>query len=171
MRHTLCRLAAFAFAVLWATAPRAEAPCLEDAARFCPGIPVGDGRLWPCLQRNQFQLSTACQQNLQEVRRRASEFNADCLADAQRFCPWTQGGGGRVVECLHGHVGRRELSTSCEEAVVTALEKLQAFVDACAGDAARLCEGVEAGRGQLFLCLKARSGELSIGCRAVVQSP
>ena len=69
MRTVLLRLA-----VLAAGAGRAlaDAPCVEDAARICPGIPAKDGRLWACLQRNQFQLSTRCQKNIQEVERRAS---------------------------------------------------------------------------------------------------
>jgi hypothetical protein len=146
----------------------ADAPCLEDAARVCPGIPVGDARLWPCLQRNSFQLSAQCTKNLQEVQRRASEFSADCLADAQRFCTYTKPGEGRILECLYAYVGRRELSTSCEDAVVTAAEKLQTFADACADDAARLCAGVQPGKGRLLLCLRAQSSHLSSRCGAAV---
>ena len=146
----------------------ADAPCLDDAARFCPGIPIGDGRLWPCLQRNGFQLSSACQKNMQEVQRRASEFSVDCLADAQRLCSTTPAGGGRILECLSVYLGKRELSTNCEDAVMVAIEKLQAFADGCAEDAARLCAGIQPGKGRLLLCLRAQSNVLSSRCRAAV---
>ncbi len=154
---------------LWAAAPaRAEAPCASDAARLCPGIPSGDGRLWACLQRNQLQLSSACVRNLQEVQRRASEFSADCGADVYRFCPGTPPGRGRILQCLSAHVGRRELSSNCEDAVVTAIEKLQEFSDACSADAASLCAGVQPGGGRLLTCLRAQSNRLSTRCKRAV---
>lgn len=146
----------------------ADAPCLADAARLCPGLPAGDGRLWACLLRNQFQLSSPCQQNIGEVQRLASELNADCAGDVYRFCPGTQPGGGRVLQCLRGYVGRRELSTNCEDSVVTALEKLQGFVDGCANDAANLCPGVQPGGGRLFACLRSQSEQLSSPCKRAV---
>ena len=171
MRTLLSRLAVVV-AALGAAAGAgralADAPCVEDAARICPGIPAKDGRLWACLQRNQFQLSTRCQKNIQEVERRASEFTVDCAADIYNFCPGTPSGAGRLVECLATHVGRRELGTNCEDAVIKALENLQEFVDACKEDAAALCQGIEPGGGRLFLCLRAQSDRLSSRCRDVV---
>ncbi len=146
----------------------AEAPCAEDAARLCPGLPAGDGRLWACLQRNDTQLSSACVQTIQEVQRRASEFHADCGADVYRFCPSTPRGQLRILDCLRYHVGRRELSTNCEDAVLTALERLQEYADACTDDAARLCPGVEAGGGKVIACLRSQSDRLSSRCKKVV---
>lgn len=145
-----------------------DAPCLDDAARLCPGIPASGGQLWACLQRNELQLSSACVRNLQEIRRRAAEFGADCGADVYRFCPSVQAGQGRLLQCLAVHVGRRELSSNCEDAVVAALEKLQEFSDACASEAAQLCPGVQAGGGRLFACLRAQSDRLSSRCRKAV---
>ncbi len=160
------RLAGIAAAAALLAGPAvADAPCADDAARLCPGIPARDGRLWACLVQHQMQLSTACQRNVQDVQRRASEFNADCAADVYRFCPGVRPGEGRILECLGAYVGRRELSTNCEDAVVTALEKLQAFADGCADDAARLCSGVQPGNGRLLLCLRAQSERLSTRCR------
>jgi hypothetical protein len=146
----------------------ADAPCLADAERLCPGIPAGDGRLWACLLRNQFQLSSPCQQNISEVQRRASEFNADCAPDVYRFCPGTPPGGGRILQCLRPYVGQRQLSTNCEDSVVTALEKLDEFVAGCDTDAANLCPGVQSGGGRLFACLRSRSEQLSSRCKQVV---
>ncbi len=151
-----------------ASSARADAPCAADAARLCPGLPAGDGRLWACLQRNQLQLSSQCVRNLQELRRRAAEFNADCAGDVYRFCPNTPAGQGRILSCLSYHVGRRELSTNCEDAVATALERLQEFSVACANDAANLCAGVQPGGGRLFLCLRAQSERLSTRCKKAV---
>ncbi len=146
----------------------AEAPCLEDAARLCPGLPAGDGRIWACLQRNQLQLSSACVRTIQEVQRRAAEFHADCAADVYRLCPSTPRGELRVLDCLRYHVGRRELSTTCEDAVLAALERLQEYADACTDDAARLCPGVQAGGGKVIACLRSQSDRLSSRCRKVV---
>lgn len=149
-------------------AVRADAPCADDAARLCPGVPASGGQLWACLQRNQLQLSSACVRNIQDVQRRAAEFSADCGADVYRFCPAVERGQGRILQCLAVHLGRRELSTNCEAAVVTALEKLQEFADACTDEAARLCQGVEPGRGRLLICLRAQSQKLSTRCRKAV---
>jgi len=172
MRIALARSARWArLAALLAIAPlpgRADAPCAEDAARLCPGIPASGGQLWACLWQNQLQLSSACVANLQRVQRRASEFSADCGADVYRFCPAVQRGQGRILQCLAAHLGRRELSTNCEEAVVTAIERLQEFTDACSSDAASLCEGVEPGHGRLVVCLRAQSAKLSSRCRKAV---
>ncbi|BDG05615.1 cysteine rich repeat-containing protein [Anaeromyxobacter oryzae] len=167
MRTQLVRLAALV-AVVGGGRALADAPCLADADRLCPGIPAGDGRLWACLLRNEFQLSSSCQQNVREVQRRAAEFNADCAPDVYRFCPRMPPGAGRILDCLRVHVGRRELATNCEDAVVTALERLQDFADSCAEDAARLCAGVPAGGGRLFLCLRSQSERLSSRCRRAV---
>jgi hypothetical protein len=161
-------LLAAAIATLGAGRAAAQAPCAEDAERLCPGIPSGDGRLWACLQRNNLQLSSACTRNLQEVRRRASEFNADCANDVFRFCPATPRGGGRVLECLRPHVGRHELSSSCEDAVATAVEKLDEFRTACADDLAALCQGVQPGTGRLLMCLRYQSDKISSRCRQAV---
>jgi hypothetical protein len=145
-----------------------DAPCVDDAARLCPGIPASGGQLWGCLQRNQLQLSSACVHNIQEVQRRAAEFNADCGADVYRFCPSVQRGQGRILQCLAVHVGRRELATNCEDAVVTAMEKLQEFSDACSNEAAQLCQGVQPGTGKVLICLRAYSDRLSTRCRKAV---
>lgn len=170
MRSPRARLAPFAAALLVAATARAraDAPCVSDAARLCPGIPASDGRLWACLQRNQPQLSAQCVRNIQEVRRRATELSADCAADVYRFCPSTPRGQGRILACLSAHVDRRELSSNCEGAVVAALEKLQEFSDACANDASALCAGVQPGGGRVFLCLRSQSERLSSRCRKAV---
>ena len=145
-----------------------DAPCVDDAARLCPGIPASGGQLWACLQRNELQLSSACVRNIQEVRRRAAEFSADCGGDVYRFCPYVQAGQGRVLQCLAVHLGRRELSTPCEDAVATALEKLQEFSDACGGETAQYCQGVQPGNGRLLVCLRAYADRLSTRCRKAV---
>ncbi len=145
-----------------------DAPCVADAARLCPGIPASGGQLWACLQQKQGQLSSDCVRNIQQVQRRAAEFNADCGADVFRFCPRVQAGQGRILQCLSLHLGRRELSTNCEDAVASAIEKLQEFSDACSNEAAALCQGVQPGRGRLLICLRAQSERLSTRCRKAV---
>jgi hypothetical protein len=171
MRPPLVRLVPIALLLAAHAGPAlgaGDAPCVDDAARLCPGIPASGGQLWACLQRNQLQLSSACVRNIQELQRRVAEFNADCGADVFRFCPAVQAGQGRILQCLAVHVGRRELSTNCEDAVVTALEKLQEFSDACAADAAQHCQGVQPGHGRVLVCLRAYSDRISSRCRKAV---
>jgi hypothetical protein len=168
---TLARPAALALtaALLLGTPASAnDAPCLAESDKVCPGIPAGDGRLFNCLLRNEFKLSSECVQNLREVQRRANEFSADCQADVFRFCQGVTARGGRVLECLRPYLGRRELASNCEDAVATALEKYQEFVDACRDDAAALCQGVQPGGGRLFLCLRYQAEKLSGRCRKAV---
>lgn len=167
---TLARLLlATALAAAARGAPvRADAPCASDGEKLCPGIPAQDGRLWACLVQHELQLSSACVQNLQELRRRASELNADCSADVFRFCRAVPRGQGRVLECLRSYVGRRELSSNCEDAVVTALERLNEFAVGCGDDSVRLCPGVEVGGGRMFLCLRSQYDKLSTRCQRAV---
>ncbi len=161
-------LALLATTLLAAPARADDAACVQDAARVCPGVAAKDGQLWACLLRNQFQLSTDCQRAIQDVQRRAGELRADCAPDVYRLCARTPAGEGRVLDCLNTYVGKRELSTNCEQAVVTALEKLQEFVDGCADDINRLCPDVPTGGGRLFLCLRSQSQKLSSRCRQAV---
>jgi hypothetical protein len=164
MRTLLVTLAALV-AVVGGGRALADAPCLADAERLCPGIPAGDRRLWACLLRNEFKLSSSCVRNVREVQRRASEFNSDCASDIWRFCPQVPKGGGRILDCLGAYVGRRELSSNCEGAVVTAIENLHEFNEGCAEDAAAFCAGVQPGGGRVFLCLRAQSDRLSSRCK------
>ncbi len=161
-------LLAAALAALAAGPARADAPCLAESDQLCPGIPAGDGRLFQCLLRNEFKLSSACVQNLREVQRRAGEFNSDCASDVFRRCRGVPAGAGQVLECLRPFVGRRELGSNCEQAVVAALEKLDEFSQACVQDAAALCQGVQPGGGRVFLCLRYQSEKLSSRCRKAV---
>ncbi|MGC3999296.1 MAG: cysteine rich repeat-containing protein [Anaeromyxobacter sp.] len=169
MRRSTLLLALAAAVVALAAAPtRADTPCTTDAARLCPGTPAEGGQLWDCLLRNQLQLSTACQRNIQEVQRRAGEFSARCGGDVWRYCPRVTPGEGRVVACLSSHLGRSELSTPCEEAVSTALEKARVYGRACATDAANLCPGVAPGGGRVVLCLRGQAQKLSSACKKAV---
>jgi hypothetical protein len=147
---------------------RADSPCVDDAARVCPGIPQGDGRLWPCLLQHQFQLSGACQERISEVQRRAAELNADCAPDVYRFCQGVPRGQGRIVDCLAGHLGQGELSTNCEDTVAGVLARSHEFADACAKDAARLCPDVPPGGARVVVCLRAQARQLSTRCQRAV---
>ena len=170
-RPPLAACAALVLAAAGAALPaRAEAPCGEDAARLCPGIPAaGDGRLLACLQRNNLKLSSACVENLRWVEARARELQVDCTNDIYRFCPYVPVGQGRVLECLAAHLGQRELAPGCEESLANALEKVREFQDACGAEAARLCEGIKPGGGRVFLCLRAQSEKVSTRCQRALE--
>ena len=169
-RSTVAARAALLVVTVLARPALAEAPCLEDAARLCPGIPAaGDGRLWACLQRNSVRLSSACVQNVQWVQARARELRVDCANDIYRFCPYVAIGQGRVLQCLGAHLGQRELSAACEEGVTRVIDRTQELVDACSDEAARFCEGVQPGGGRVFLCLRAQSERLSTRCRRALE--
>jgi hypothetical protein len=60
MRLAKMLLLPLALAAAAAAPARADEPCRADAARFCKGIPPGEGRMAACLQGRAADLSPAC---------------------------------------------------------------------------------------------------------------
>jgi hypothetical protein len=160
-------LAALALSLFAAAPARADSPCADDARRLCPDVPVGEGRILACLRARWKDVSSACQQNVNEVAGRARQFAAACEGDVWAFCQGVRRGQGRIAACL----GARwdDLSSTCRDAVAEASEKVQRFASDCADDAARFCAGVQPGGGRIFACLKLQESRLSSRCRAAMK--
>lgn len=72
-----CLVAALLAALpLWAQA--AEPACRGDARRLCSQAAPGGGRLLPCLQQHEAELTPACKAALPTL--------AQCSADMKRLC-------------------------------------------------------------------------------------
>ena len=95
----------------------------------------------------------------------AAEENP-CKADIQKLCGDVQPGQGRIQACLKQH--KDEISQECKDRIAAAVEKIQEKVavvaEACKGDAAKLCPGVEPGEGRILKCLLQQKEKLSAEC-------
>ncbi|HTN54363.1 MAG TPA: cysteine rich repeat-containing protein [Anaeromyxobacter sp.] len=153
--------------LLAATAAAAAGPCVEDARRLCPDVPSGDGRIVACLRARWYDVSSACQQNVQRVEGLARQLDVACTADAWQYCQGVARGQGRVLSCLGARWS--DLSTTCRDAVARASEKLRRFQTACAGDAAIRCADVAPGGGRVYACLKLQEDALSSACKQAMR--
>ena len=159
-----------AIAMAWLLAGAAwaaDGPCVADARRLCPDVPVGEGRILACFRARWYEVSSACQQVVQDVENRARQIGAACSGTVWQYCQGVSGGQGRLLACVSARWD--ELSSTCRDAVGTANEKIQRFQTACSDDAARLCPGVQAGGGKIFACLKLYEGGVSSACRAAMR--
>ena len=149
------------------TGRAADSACLADAERYCKGIPYGEGRVLTCLQTRWSELSSACQQDIQQVQNRANEVTSACSPDVWQYCRGVVPGGDRVRVCLYSRWD--QLSTTCRDAWARISEKAQELVDHCSQDAQQVCPGVQPGGGRLFLCLKLNEGKVSSRCRSALR--
>jgi len=89
-----------------------------------------------------------------------------CKADIKRLCGDVKPGEGRIQACLKEH--KDEISQECKDTIAAAAEKLKGKIEdvaqACEGDAAKLCPGIEPGEGRILKCLLEHKEELSDGC-------
>jgi hypothetical protein len=44
--------------------PGQNGPCVPDVQKFCPNVPIGEGRRIACLAKHQSQLAPLCQKRL-----------------------------------------------------------------------------------------------------------
>jgi hypothetical protein len=158
------------FAAVLATASStalADSACLKDAEQFCPGIPIGEGRVLTCLQARWKDLSSACQQEIQGIQNLAREITLACTNDIWQFCHNVAPGADRIRVCLWSRWD--DLSSTCRDKAAEVAEKAQQLWDQCAGDIDRLCPGMRPGGGYLYLCLKAQESKASSLCRRALR--
>jgi hypothetical protein len=84
----------------------------------------------------------------------------NCTADVLSLCARVMPGSGRVLSCLHMHVG--ELSVGCS----TILSKASWTAKQCAGDIREFCPSVTFGN--ISSCLEAHLGEASATCKSAL---
>lgn len=155
-------------ATLLAAAPAlADSACMDDARRFCPDVPFGEGRVMSCLQARWNELSGGCIEDLQAVQAKSREITLSCAADVWSYCQGVVPGDGRVKACL----GARweVLSSTCKDELNRIAKKTQAIWDSCETDAMRLCAGLRIGGGQVYLCLKAQESQVSGPCQRALR--
>ena len=96
-----------------AWAAKGSKPCADDAAKLCPGVQPGQGRVAQCLKEHSSELSPACKDNIAKAKEKIKEFKQACKGDAHKLCKDVKQGGGRIVQCLSQH--ESELSPACKE--------------------------------------------------------
>ncbi len=65
---------------------QAQGPCADDAQKFCKDVRPGGGRIAKCLKEHEEDLSSACKQQIVEVKKRVHEFREACDDDVLRLC-------------------------------------------------------------------------------------
>lgn len=89
-----------------------------------------------------------------------------CRADAQKYCQGVAPGGGKIRDCLVGHMD--DLTPACQSLVNKQPDPVSAsagpVVLACASDTKSMCKGVQPGGGRILDCLIDHQNDLSDGC-------
>lgn len=105
-----CVLGAAAFAL--PASAKDAGPCHDDIQKFCKDMKPGGGAVAQCLKQHESELSQACKEKGEELKRKAGEFKEACGEDARKFCKDAKHGHGGVVKCLRAH--EPELSAQCK---------------------------------------------------------
>jgi Golgi apparatus protein 1 len=91
------------------------AGCEGDVYSKCREVQPGEGRIALCLQSQESDLSSSCQQALSRWRNLKMELGVVCRGDAGRLCPGLPEGDGRILACLKSH--EKDLTSDCRSAV------------------------------------------------------
>ncbi len=157
------RIALAGALVALAAAARADAPCAEGARRFCEDR--APRQLLSCLQTHRPDLAPACAQRVDRVLVFFQDAAYICKADAYQFCP-SVAPGLPMVDCLRGH--QAELTPACAQYFATLRAKDESVQRACGDELARSCPGVQAGRGEQWMCLGLGAADVSQACAAAL---
>ncbi len=92
--------------------------CDEDAAQYCPDLPLNSQKGFMCMMAYEHKLADECKLAIAEaalaIRMSAAAINysvRSCEADADKFCLDLQPGEGRIVHCIKEH--EAEVSETC----------------------------------------------------------
>jgi hypothetical protein len=161
-----------AAAALLALAACAHAPpatvagdvCIADAARLCPGVEPGAGRVLACLRGRAGELSMPCKVAVEPPQTAQAELDKACRPAGEKLCPGLSPSA--TFECLRWRYA--ELPQACQDAMWVAQEKYDQFKALCARDMDRWCKGVESGEGRIIACLRPHAADLAPLCREMV---
>ncbi|MGR7997519.1 MULTISPECIES: hypothetical protein [unclassified Xanthobacter] len=96
-----------------------------------------------------------------------------CGPDITKFCPKVNLGGGALRACMEGKIS--QVSARCKSDYVMAMASIakrqqaqQSIYKLCNADAARLCQGMVPGDGNLLSCLLEASKVVSAPCNQAI---
>ena len=142
-------------------------PCMQDAQKLCAGVKPGGGRVAACLKSHEKDLSAECRAKRADFREDLREARDACAGDAEKLCKGIPPGRGRLAACLKSH--ESELTPECRAAGQQLRGQgggdMREKMQACRGDAQKLCKDVPRGGGAVARCLADHQGELSQPCR------
>jgi len=92
----------------------ARAACAADAARLCPHVAPGHGRIFRCLRVREHALNDVCYKAIQ-----VAWTIRVCRVDAYRLCSHVAPGEGRVIRCLERNEPKLNPSCAAQFAKVT----------------------------------------------------
>jgi len=92
----------------------ARAACAADAARLCPHVAPGHGRIFRCLRVREHALNDVCYKAIQ-----VAWTIRVCRVDAYRLCSHVAPGEGRVIGCLERNEPKLNPSCAAQFAKVT----------------------------------------------------
>jgi hypothetical protein len=88
----------------------------------------------------------------------SAQVTGACVNDVQAHCAGVQPGGGRIKECIKGHL--KDLSEGCQAVVLKA-----ATAKVCEADVKDKCAGIEPGEGRIEACMKMHVADISDACK------
>ena len=98
--------------------------CDEDAAQYCPDLPLNSQKGFMCMMAYEHKLSEKCKLGIMEaamsLKMGAAAINYSvraCEEDADKYCLDVQPGEGRMVRCIKEH------EAEASEACITALKE------------------------------------------------
>jgi hypothetical protein len=126
-----------------------RASCRSDFISNCAGVQPGGKDAFECLLRNESKLSSACQEAVSVVATRPAESPAaEPTVKSETAAPVTP-----AVQSASSDDQLKSVQKACT------IDDLMAH-----------CSWLQPSSPEILLCLKANSGDLSPGCRSVVQS-
>ena len=102
------------------------------------------------------------QSNLEKLDKAYRE--GPCSTDLKTYCARVVPGEARVADCLATHF--REIQPACRGAITAARNRFDGMMEACKGDAEKLCKGIRYREGRVLTCLKNRESSLGAACAA-----
>jgi hypothetical protein len=136
-------------------APGGLTACRADVKQHCAGVEPGAGRLVKCLGDNVAKLSPAC---ADVVRARTAAAPAKAQQAQAQPAP---------TQSPPAAGPQAKTPTSPPPAQAAPADRP---MQACRGDAAALCKGIEAGGGKRLACLRENRAKVSPGCGAALDA-